>query len=128
MALSYYSKSLAIMQQVLGENHKDTAATYNNIGLIYLDQCDYDLALKYHSKALAIRQQVLGEKHPDTAMSYNNIGLAYDCKGDFGIALGYYNTALAILEQTLPNHPYISTIKNNITDCEKDLKSTNNKQ
>ena len=32
-ALEYYSKSLAIWKDILGENHTDVATSYNNIGI-----------------------------------------------------------------------------------------------
>ena len=34
-ALEYHELSLNIRKKILGEEHPDTAASYNNIGLIY---------------------------------------------------------------------------------------------
>ena len=34
-ALEHYNKALAIQLKVKGENHPDTATSYNNIGLVY---------------------------------------------------------------------------------------------
>ncbi len=34
-ALEYYEKSLKIRLKLLGEEHVDTAANYNNIGFVY---------------------------------------------------------------------------------------------
>ncbi len=32
----------------VGENNPDTAISYNNIGLVYCSQGDYNKALEYH--------------------------------------------------------------------------------
>ena len=37
-ALEYYNKALVIYENVLGVEHPDTAATYNNIATLYIDQ------------------------------------------------------------------------------------------
>ena len=57
---------------MLGKEHPDTAATYNNIGGVYRAQGDYAKALEYYRKANAVFLSVLGEEHPytqDTALS-----------------------------------------------------------
>jgi len=100
-AMNYYQKALAIREKVLGSEHPDTAASYNNIGLLYHDQGDYPQALNYYQKALAIHKKVLGVEHPDTARSYNNIGALYHNQGNYPQALNYYQKALAIHEKVL---------------------------
>ena len=50
----------------MGKEHPSTATTYNNTGLVYRDQGDYEKALEYYEKALAIRIIKLGEDHPLT--------------------------------------------------------------
>ena len=47
-------KSLQIKFKTLGENHPDTAASYNNIGSSYDNKGDYDKALEYYNKCLNI--------------------------------------------------------------------------
>ncbi|MBR3460290.1 MAG: tetratricopeptide repeat protein, partial [Clostridia bacterium] len=84
-----------IRERLLGEEHPDTATSYNNIALVYAAKGEYDRALEYHEKALAIREKVLGKEHPDTATSYNNIALVYYAKGEYDRALEYHEKALA---------------------------------
>jgi nephrocystin-3 len=43
------------------------AASFNNIGTVYSDKGDYDLALKNYNKSLAIRTKVLGPESIDVA-------------------------------------------------------------
>ena len=63
-ALEYYNKALDIYLQVLGENHPDTATSYNNIGAVYDDKGDYDTALENYNKAKVILEQKLPNTHP----------------------------------------------------------------
>ena len=114
-SLTWYKKSLDIRENVLGKDHPDTAATYNNIGLVYCNKGDYDKALEYYGKALDIFENVLGKDHPNTAATYNNIAEVYCNKGDYDEALEYYGKALDTQEKVLgKNHPSTATTYNNI--------------
>ena len=57
----------------LGEDHPDTAQSYNNIATNLNAQGRYDEAEPLYKKALEICERELGEDHPDTATSYNNV-------------------------------------------------------
>ena len=47
-ALDALQKSLKIRKKELGENHPDTATSYNNIGAVYQAMYDYPQALSYY--------------------------------------------------------------------------------
>ncbi|HEY4833014.1 MAG TPA: tetratricopeptide repeat protein, partial [Waddliaceae bacterium] len=53
-ALVYYQKDLKISIKVLGEEHPDVAASYNNIGDALKAQGKHDEASVYYKKASAI--------------------------------------------------------------------------
>ncbi|CAF1023400.1 unnamed protein product [Adineta steineri] len=113
-ALTYYEKSLAILETILPSNHPDLAESYSNIGVVYDNMGDYPKALSFYEKALAIRQQSLPSNHPDLGGSYNNIGTVYDEMGDYPKALSSHEKALAIRQQSLPsNHPDLGASYNN---------------
>ena len=61
----------------VGENHPDTAITYSNIGSVYTNKGEYDLALEKYDKSLNIKMATVGENHPDTAVTYKNMATAY---------------------------------------------------
>ena len=84
------------MKKILGEEHPDTATSYNNIGNTYYNIGDYNKALEYYELSLKIRKKILGEEHPDTAVSYNNIGNSYYNIGDYKKALEYLELSLKI--------------------------------
>ena len=110
-----YLRLISLREGTKGEEHPDTATTYNDIGLTYYNQGDYPKALKYYFKALDIYEKVLGKEHPYTATSYNNIGSVYDDQGDYTKALEYYFKALDIREKVQgKEHPSTAASYNNI--------------
>ena len=110
-----YQRQIAHSEELYGNENADTATSYNNIGLVYKNQGDYDKALECYFKALEIWEKVLGKEHPDTSISYNNIGAVYDSQGDYAKALEYYFKALEIREKVLgKEHPDTATLYNNI--------------
>lgn len=101
-----YLRQIKLAEELYSTKHPDIAVSYNNIGWVYTEQCDYDKALEYYDKALAIYKKNLGPKHPDIATSYNNIGVVYYEQNKYDKALKYYKKALAIREKVLgPEHP-----------------------
>ena len=114
-AEAVFLRLIPLAEELYGQEHKNTATSYNNIGSVYKNQGDYPKALEYYGKALAIVEEVLGKDHPDTATTYNNIGLVYDNQGNYPKALEYYGKALAIYEKVLgKDHPSTATTYNNI--------------
>ena len=113
-ALRYYTRALRNAINRYGENHKDVATSYNNIGVVYCEQGDYSRALEYYKKALIICKYIYGENHKDVATSYNNIGGVYSEQGDYTQAWEYLEKALAIKELFGENHPAMATSYNNI--------------
>ncbi|CAF1339292.1 unnamed protein product [Adineta ricciae] len=121
-AITFYAKSLVLLEKSFPTNHPHLATSYNNIGLVYDSMGDYRKALEYYEKALSIRHQSLPANHPHLATSYNNIGLVYDTMGDYPKALKYYEKALSIRHQSLPaNHPHLATFYNNIGSVYKNM-------
>ena len=85
----------------MAEKHYSVASSYNNIGLVYANKNEYDLALQYYFKALQIYKELLGEKHTSVAKGYMNIGNVYAKKNEFDLALQYYFKSLQITKELL---------------------------
>ncbi len=105
MALGKYAQAeeqqqmaLTLRQNKLKGSHELIAATYNDLGLVYL-QNDKDKALDYYEKALAIYKQVHGDEHIKLAIANINIGIAYRELELYGDAVNNFETALKILEK-----------------------------
>jgi len=45
-----------MQKKTIGENNPSIATTYNNIGLVYNNQGDYNKALEYYFKSLEIEK------------------------------------------------------------------------
>jgi CHAT domain-containing protein len=76
------SKALAIRLKILGEDHRDTAISFDSVGGDLREQGKYAAAEKMDRKALNIHLKIFGEQHPSTANSYNSVAmdLAYQGK------------------------------------------------
>jgi tetratricopeptide (TPR) repeat protein len=59
-ALKYDLKALAIQEEMLGTKHPSTAASYNNIGIVYDNMGDNENAIAYYRQALDI-YEALGD-------------------------------------------------------------------
>ena len=81
------------VKELLGEIHIDVAKGYDNIGLVYVDNSEYDLALQYYFKALTISKELLGEKHTSVATGLSSIGLVYANKNEYDLALEYQDNS-----------------------------------
>jgi len=116
-ALEWYERAKVICEKVLGKEHPNTAATYNNIALVYDSQGEYVKALEWYETALVIREKMLGNEHPDTAATYSNIANVYDHLGNFANALEWHEKALDIYEKVLgKEHPDTATVYNNMAE------------
>jgi tetratricopeptide (TPR) repeat protein len=110
-----FEKVLAIRRELLGEQHPDTAASYNNVAFNLNAQGRYKEAEEGYQKALANCRKVLGEEHPDTATSYNNVASNLDARGRHKEAEEGFRKALAIRRKVLgEEHPDTATSYNNV--------------
>ena len=70
-----FREDLSIRRDILGEDHPDTAHSYNDLAETLRAQGKYAEAEAMHRRALAICLKALGEDHPHTATSYNNLAV-----------------------------------------------------
>ncbi len=114
-AESMYKMDLEIKEKVLGKEHPNTAASYNNLARVYEDQGEYKKAEELYEKSLQIRESVLGENHLDTATTYNDLASVYDRLGKCKKAEELYEKCLQIREDVLgENHLDTATTYNNM--------------
>ncbi len=102
LSLKYHFEALKLHEQILARLKKGdvreknvksrVAASYNNIGIVYLEQGDYDAALQNYEKALKLLQEV--KDTSQLAGSYINIGNIYGNQGIQDKALENYLIAL----------------------------------
>jgi tetratricopeptide (TPR) repeat protein len=79
--LTHLERALSIRRQVLGNAHRDTLGSIDNLGAV----CDvlgrYSEAESLYQEALAGRRKLLGHDHPDTLLSLNNLATLYETLG-----------------------------------------------
>ncbi len=90
--------ALAIREEKLPETHELIAASYNDLGLVYI-QLDVDKAFDYYEKALAIYEKLHGNEHPKLAITNTNLGVLYRSEKLYGDAVVYFESALKIWEK-----------------------------
>ena len=110
--------ALARRRKVLGEEHSETARSYNSVAFCLHRQGKYAEALPLLHKALAINRKTLGERHRDTAASYNNVGNCLEQQGKYTEALPLYRKALTVNRNVLgEEHPHTALCYNNVASC-----------
>jgi tetratricopeptide (TPR) repeat protein len=110
-----YCRSVAISAKMLGPDHLDTAASLNNLAVLYRDQGRYAEAEPLFRRALAIHEKALGPDHPNTSANLGNLALLYCNQGRYADAEPLHFRALAIREKALgPDHPNTATSLNNL--------------
>lgn len=99
-ALENHFQSLRIREQIYDK--KSTAASLNNIALVYLDAKNYEKALGFFEKALEIKLD-LGDKEA-ISVTLNNIGNVYRLLKNYNKALEFHEKAFIILKDSKSVH------------------------
>ncbi|KAK5238550.1 hypothetical protein LTR47_000293 [Exophiala xenobiotica] len=110
-----YQHVLAGTEQELGPTHIQTLQTFNNVGILYMDEGKLEQAEEYCLRALTGYEQELGPAHKSTLDTVNNVGVLYSDQGKLEQAEKYYLRALAGRQQALgPTHPSTLDTVNNL--------------
>ncbi|MFZ1495814.1 MAG: tetratricopeptide repeat protein, partial [Saprospiraceae bacterium] len=92
-ANKYYQMAVPIFEKAKSPH---LATVKNNIGTLYLKQCDMHQALLYFLDALAMDIMKYGAYSYETSLGYRNLGDYYLSKGDYYAALEMYNEVQCI--------------------------------
>lgn len=92
-ALYYYLKAADAIS--LEGSSQKLSDIYNNLGVVYNDLHQTDMALVYFKKSYNIRYELLPHDHSDVIASCYNLGSMYKAMGRFYEAIQYYAKALA---------------------------------
>jgi tetratricopeptide (TPR) repeat protein len=120
--LKFLMDSFDMRKRIHKSEHKDLADSLNNIGNVYSDKGDYDMALKFLMDSFDMRKRIYKSGHPDIASVLENIGIAYRAKRDYVSSLKYLNESLDIMKIFFKSndHPRVAKILRNI------IQTTNN--
>lgn len=94
-------KALEIREEVLGENHKDTAYSYNCLANAHYQLKEYRKGIVFYKKSIEIRKEILGEDHEDTIWSYHALAHCYYNLKQYITAISFYQKTLNIRREVL---------------------------
>jgi tetratricopeptide (TPR) repeat protein len=115
-------EALAIREKALGPDHRDVAASLNNLAELYRAQGRYGEAEPLYQRALVIREKALGPDHPDVAVSLNNLAALYQDQDRLNDAEPLFKRALAINEKALgSDHPSTRLVRENLSSLQSEL-------
>lgn len=87
----------------------------NELGMLYYQIGNYDLALQYTGEALDILEMSTNRRTYDLAGLYNNLSMIYQAMGQPDKALSFAEKAVEILTHLFPNgHPDLTKAKQNL--------------
>jgi tetratricopeptide (TPR) repeat protein len=74
-----YKQAIAGFEKTDGPDSPGVAAALDNLGQLYRDQEQFNLAQAEPllQRALAIREKIFGSGHPDTALTLSNLALLF---------------------------------------------------
>jgi len=85
-ALALQQEAVAIRRRVLGDTHKDTLTSINELGTAYEMLANMPEAEKYYLESYEGRRRTLGEDSPATLASMGNLGNVYRVQAKFAQA------------------------------------------
>jgi signal transduction histidine kinase/lipopolysaccharide biosynthesis regulator YciM len=94
-AIEYGNKAIELGNKI--KFSKAVAQAYNDLGIIYYDQQDFNSALSSYKKAFNIRTKLNDQK--GIGALYNKMGIIYQKESKFDSALLYAQKALEIYEK-----------------------------
>ncbi|CAF1518858.1 unnamed protein product [Adineta ricciae] len=108
-----FKQALKYLRHSVGNDHLDTARTYEDLGKVNYAQHNYALALKTLKKCLNIRQKFLPVFHPNLAKTHFLLGQTYERLNEFSMAMNHYKSTLSIQEKHLSptDTNYLQTIQ-----------------
>jgi eukaryotic-like serine/threonine-protein kinase len=100
------TRALVIRRRELGDDHRDTLTSVNNMGYLLGSQGKLQEAERFHREALDGMRRVLGDDHPDTLRSISNMGSLLAFQGKLSEAEVYFRESLEGMRRVLgDDHP-----------------------
>jgi tetratricopeptide (TPR) repeat protein len=96
--------------QRVGAGGNEEVELLGNLGVVAVDQGEYERAIALHREALELRRANEGERSAGVGLSLQNLGAAQYKMGDYTACLQTQQQAHAILAEALgPRHPKTAT-------------------
>ncbi|GBG32020.1 Protein kinase, putative [Hondaea fermentalgiana] len=103
------SRAVEIDRQLYGEENRQLAIGYDNLGFLHLKLGNYTDAEAMYRKSLVIKEAMSGKAHRDVAQTVNALGLLNEELGDLDSAQRWYERSLQIRTRAFgPRHPSVA--------------------
>lgn len=114
-AVNYVEKAISILNQLHGENYKETALAYSYLGIVSTQAADYAGAKKNYARALDILNNAPVQNEYLLANVHSNIGVVHNLLGELDPALMNYEKSLKLNKSLFgENSPAVATIYKNL--------------
>lgn len=114
-AIPLAQRLLADMEQAHGPDHRDVAASLNNLALLYGSQGRDAEAEPLLKRSIALVEKLHGAGSSEAAHQLNNLAALYQRQQRYAEAEPLFKRSLAIREKTLgPAHPDVAQSLNNL--------------
>jgi signal transduction histidine kinase len=120
-AMRYGQEALSLAEEIKWD--KGIAQSYNDMGILLIDQSDFKKAIYYFEQSLAIREKL--NNKTGVASAHNKIGIVYQKQGKLKEALEHQIEALKIYEE-LDQERWIAYSLNNIAIIHQNLGNLEN--
>jgi len=97
-ALLFGQDALEIYKTIFGENHLQTAISYNNVGLVLQETKEYKLAIGFYEKALK-SFRIFSEYNQNILSSLSNLASTYRKSKNYPKAIEIYKECLKICQE-----------------------------
>ena len=111
-----FKNSIRIKKGAFGENHLETAESFNNLADLYKKQTtQIKEAEKLFKKSLKIKEKVLGSEHLDTIKNMNSLSRFYEDQARFSEGIEISKRALILCDKVLGSqHPETASCLDNV--------------
>jgi preprotein translocase subunit SecA/nephrocystin-3 len=97
--IAFLSEAYETQMEQLGETHKNTLATLNNLAYTYNENGDYEKSEHFHKERMEKGIEAFGENSIEMAVSYHNLASVYKNTKDYSKAMAFVEKALDIRKQ-----------------------------
>ena len=97
---------LEIRRDILGRQHRDYAASLNNLAALYYNMGEYEKTAPLFIESAETRKLTLGSLHPEYAQSLNNSAALKNMLGDYTSAIALFREASNIWKEVLGQNHY----------------------
>lgn len=125
LAIEYFEKAKAVIDENFDENHPMIAICDNNLAIAYKRQGNYEKALVYYRKSTDFAEMHRRDDPISYAESLNNIGLFYKEMGQLKEAEESLAESLEIFMEHLPiKHEFIAEVQADLEEIRRKIKSS----